>query len=214
MKISPSVLAADMADLKTVLACIDETGCDLVHFDIMDGHFVPNLTYGPPVVRACRPYSKLPFDVHLMVTDPAAYVEALADLDVNLLSFHIEATNFAPRLIGLIREHGMRPSVVVNPQTPLTFIEHVLPMVSNVLVMSVDPGFAGQSFIQTIYQKIESLAAYRDEMELTFTIQVDGGVNEGNISELAGIGVDIVVAGKAYFTSAEPAAFVNTVQSL
>jgi len=214
MKIAPSVLAADMADLKNVVKCIEETGCDLVHFDVMDGHFVPNLTYGPPVVKASRAHTKLPFDVHLMVTDPAAYVPLLEGLDINLLSFHIEATNFAPRLINLIRDAGMRPSVALNPQTPLTYTEHVLPLVSNVLIMSVDPGFAGQSFIKPVYNKIESLAGYREENELTFTIEVDGGVNAGNINELAGIGVDIVVAGKAYFTATEPIAFVNTVQSL
>ncbi|MBN2082619.1 ribulose-phosphate 3-epimerase [bacterium] len=214
MRISPSILAADLADLSTCLKHLEGTGCDMVHFDIMDGHFVPNLTFGPPLVKAARRHTKLPFDVHLMVTNPADYVEPLTGLDIKLLSFQIEATRFAPRLISLIREHDMRPSVVLNPQTPLTAVEHVLPLVANVLIMSVDPGFAGQPFIEQMYAKIEQLNAYREENELVFTIQVDGGVNQNNIDELSAIGVDIVVAGKAFFTCPQPEEFVNRVQSL
>jgi ribulose-phosphate 3-epimerase len=214
MKLAPSVLAADLADLKSVLDMVERAGCDFVHFDVMDGHFVPNLTYGVPLIRDARRHSRLPFDVHLMVTDPADYVELLAGLEVQLLSFHIEAVRFVPRLISLIREHGLRPSVALNPQTPLTDIEHILPLVGNVLVMSVDPGFAGQSFIEQVYAKIENLAAFREENRLVFTIQVDGGVNEGNADELAELGVDIVVAGKAFFTSDDPRGFAHRVQSL
>jgi len=214
MKLAPSVLAADLADLKSALELVERAGCDFVHFDVMDGHFVPNLTYGVPLIRNARKHSRLPFDVHLMVTDPADYIEALAGLDVQLLSFHIEAVRFVPRLIHLIREHGMRPSVALNPQTALTDIEQILPLVGNVLVMSVDPGFAGQSFIDQVYVKIENLAEFREEHKLVFTIQVDGGVNLGNADELASIGVDIVVAGKAFFTADDPRAFTHRVQSL
>jgi len=214
MKLAPSVLAADLADLKPCLRLLEETACDYVHFDVMDGHFVPNLTYGVPLIKDARKHSSLPFDVHLMVTDPAYYIGQLASLDVQILSFHIEAVRFAPRLIRLIREHGMRPSVALNPQTPLTEIEHILPLVGNVLVMSVDPGFAGQDFIEQVYAKIESLAAFRDEHELVFTIQVDGGVNAGNADELAELGVDIVVAGKAFFSCDDPRGFASRVQSL
>lgn len=214
MKLAPSVLAGDLADLKTCLKRVEQAGCDFVHFDVMDGHFVPNLTYGAPLIRDTRKHTGLPFDVHLMVTNPADYVEQLAGLDIQILSFHIEAVRFAPRLIRLIREYEMRPSVALNPQTALTDIEHVLPLVSNVLVMSVDPGFAGQDFIDQVYGKIVSLANYRDEHELVFTIEVDGGVNDGNALELAEIGVDIVVAGKAFFSCDDSSAFARRMQSL
>jgi ribulose-phosphate 3-epimerase len=214
MKIAPSVLAGDLADLNNCLQVVEQAGCDYVHFDVMDGHFVPNLTFGAPLIRNAREHTSLPFDVHLMVTDPADYVEQLAGLDIQILSFHIEAVRFAPRLISLIREHGMRPSVAINPQTPLTAIEQVLPLVGNVLAMSVDPGFAGQAFIEQVYAKIESLADYREEHNLVFTIQVDGGVNEANARELAEIGADIVVAGKAFFGCDDPRAFASSMQAL
>ena len=213
MKIAPSILAADLANLSAVLQELEDTGCDLVHFDIMDGHFVPNLTFGPPLVKCARPHSKLPFDVHLMVEDPAAYIPLLAGLEVKLLSFQIETTNFAPRLIAQIREQGMRPSIALNPQTSLTRIEGILPMVDNVLVMSVDPGFAGQQLIGATFEKIERLMDYREEQQLVFTVQVDGGVNDKNIRELASVGVDIVVAGNAYFNAADPQAFVDAVHA-
>jgi len=214
VKLSPSILAGDLADLRACLHEVEEAGSDYVHFDVMDGHFVPNLTYGVPLIKQARKYSKLPYDVHLMVTNPAFYVLQLADLGVEWLSFHIEAVQFAPRLIGLIREHGMRPVVTLNPQTPLTAIEHVLPLVGGVLMMSVDPGFAGQQFIEPVYAKIENLAAYREEHGLVFNIEVDGGVTEGNLSELANIGVDIVVAGKAFFAAEDKSGFVTKVHAL
>lgn len=214
MKLSPSILAGDLADLRACLREVEEAGSDFVHFDVMDGHFVPNLTFGVSLIKQARKYSKLPFDVHLMVTGPVFYVPQLADLGVEWLSFHIEAVQFAPRLISLIREHGMRPVVALNPQTPLTVIEHVLPLVGGVLMMSVDPGFAGQQFIEPVYAKIENLADYREEHGLVFNIEVDGGVTEGNLSELANIGVDIVVAGKAFFTAEDKHGFATKVHAL
>ena len=209
MRLSPSILAADLADLSAVLKGLEQSGCPLVHFDVMDGNFVPNLTFGPPLIKHARRHCALPFDVHLMVSDPAAYIAQLEGLNVELVSFQIEATNFAPRLIRLIREHGMGPSVALNPQTPLTAIEEILPLVDNVLLMSVDPGFYGQEFIGQTFGKIEKLATFREEHELVFTIQVDGGVNENNLDELARAGVDIVVAGKAYFAAENKAEFVR-----
>lgn len=213
MKLAPSILAADLANLSSVLHELEETGCDLVHFDIMDGHFVPNLTFGPPLVKCARMHSKLPFDVHLMVDDPGAYFPMLAGLTIKTLSFQIETTNFAPRLIKLIREQGMRPSVALNPQTSLNRIEGILPMVDNVLVMSVDPGFAGQQLLGGTFEKVERLIDYREEHELVFTVQVDGGVNDKNIRELASVGVDIVVAGNAYFKADDPQGFVDAVHA-
>ena len=209
MRLAPSILAADLANMPPALEEIRGSGCDLVHFDVMDGHFVPNLTFGPPLVRSARRHTSLPFDVHLMVTNPEKYIEEMIGLEVEILSFQIETTNFAPRLIDEIRRHGIRPSVALNPQTPLTSIEEILPMIDNVLIMSVDPGFAGQRFIREVYYKIEKLSSYRDDNQLVFTIEIDGGVNENNIKELESIGVDIVVAGSAFFNAPDKAHFVR-----
>ena len=213
MKLAPSVLAADLACLRKALAGIAQAGCDYVHFDVMDGHFVPNLTFGPPLIRCARGYSELPFDVHLMVTRPRDYVEPLAGLGVKILSFHIEATHFAPRLIQSIREAGMGPAVALNPQTPAAALNDVLPLVDGVLVMSVDPGFAGQSFIETVWGKIAMLAEMRERLGLKFFIEVDGGVNTANAARLAGLGVDIVVAGKAFFIAPDQAGFASSIHA-
>jgi ribulose-phosphate 3-epimerase len=214
MKIAPSILAADLANIAGELRAMEHAGCDAVHWDVMDGHFVPNLTFGVPVIRASRTATALPFDVHLMVTDPAPYITQLYGLGVTTLSFQLETTHFAPRLFGLIREHGMKPSVVLNPQTPLNTLDEVLESVDNVLLMSVDPGFAGQAFVESVWNKIERLAGLRSQRGLHFTIQVDGGVNADNAARLASLGVDSVVVGKAYFSTADQHQLVQMIHSL
>ena len=213
MRLAPSVLAGDLADLRSELASVEQAGCDYIHFDVMDGCFVPNLTFGPPLVRCARQYTNLPFDVHLMVEQPEQYVAELAGLDVRLLSFHIEATRFAPRLISVIRQAEMGPAVALNPQTPAAALGEILPLIDCVLVMSVDPGFAGQAFIETAWQKIATLAEWRRERSLGFKIEVDGGVCADNLSKLAGLGVDIAVAGKAFFSASDRMAFAAAVHS-
>lgn len=199
MLIAPSILACDLADVRGALEAARLAGCELVHFDIMDGHFVPNLSFGPPLVRSARPHSSLDFDVHLMVTDPAAYIEPLAGLGLKLLSFQIEATNFAPRLISRIRQAGFGAGVVLNPQTPISAISEILHLVDNVLLMSVDPGYGGQSFIGRSWDKIAQLAEARQRGAHAFTIQIDGGAGADNLERLRDSGVDIAVMGSAFY---------------
>jgi ribulose-phosphate 3-epimerase len=213
VRIMPSILAGDLAAVGGELRAMEQAGCDAVHWDVMDGHFVPNLTFGVPVIRAARPHTALPFDVHLMVTDPAEYVPHLQGLGLSYLSFQVETTHFAPRLCTLIRDSGMLPSVVLNPQTPLTVLDELLELVDNVLLMSVDPGFFGQEFIERTYSRIERLATMRAARGLKFLLQVDGGVSADNVGRLAALGVDHVVVGKAYFSAADKADFVQLVHA-
>jgi ribulose-phosphate 3-epimerase len=208
------MLASDLADLRGELAGLAASGVELVHWDVMDGHFVPNLTFGPPLVKLARRCSALEFDVHLMVEQPEDYVAPLAECGVGLLSFQVEATRFAPRLCGLIRQHGMRPSAALCPQTPLASLDHILELVDNVLVMTVDPGFGGQPFIEASWAKLAALRDLRERRGLRFTIEVDGGVGPGNLARLAEHGVDIAVAGTAYFGAEDRAGLVQAAKQL
>jgi len=199
VQIAPSILSADFAALGDALRQAQLAGADWIHIDVMDGHFVPNLTIGPPVVKALRPHSSLPFDVHLMVSQPERLVPAFAAAGADWLSVHWEACPHLHRVVQQIRELGKRPGVVLNPATPPTFLSEILPFVDLVLVMSVNPGFAGQAFIPETVSKVAAIDAARRDRGLDFLIEVDGGVGPANAGDLVRAGADVLVAGTALF---------------
>ena len=200
MKIAPSLLSADFARLDSELKDIEQGGADLVHLDVMDGHFVPNLTFGVPIIKALRPCTKLTFDVHLMTEHPEMYFDDLAKAGADMVSFHAEAAVHHDRLVHAIQEKGMKAGIALNPGTPLSMVEELLPILDFVLIMSVNPGFGGQKFISYSLDKIRRLramanAAGREELD----IEVDGGVNKDNVKALKDAGVTIFVAGSSVF---------------
>lgn len=200
MKIAPSLLSADFANLAYEVKDIEKGGADLVHLDVMDGHFVPNLTFGCPIIKALRKHTTLPFDVHLMTEHPEVYFEDLAKAGVQMVSFHAEAAVHHDRLVHAIQEKGMKAGIALNPGTPLSMIEELLPILDFVLIMSVNPGFGGQKFISYSLDKIRRLkdmakAMHREDLD----IEVDGGVTPDNILALAEAGVTISVAGSSVF---------------
>ena len=199
LKIAPSILSADFARLGDEVKAISEAGADWIHVDVMDGHFVPNLTIGPMVVKALRPWSSLPFDVHLMVTPADPLVEAFAEAGADILSVHPESGPHLLRTLMRIRALGKKAGVVLNPATPLSALDHVLDLTDLVLVMSVNPGFGGQSFIESALPKVEAIAERAAKAGLSIDVEVDGGVDAGNAPRLASAGATVVVAGTASF---------------
>ena len=202
--IAPSILSADFSKLGEEVRSVERAGADWIHVDVMDGHFVPNLTIGPVVVEALRPVTKLPLDCHLMVARPEDWVGPFADAGANLITVHAEATVHLDRLLHSIRERGCKAGVSINPGTSLAMIEEVLELVDLVLVMSVNPGFGGQKFIEGTVSKIERLAEIRGK-DRNFLIEVDGGVKVSNIAMLARAGADVFVAGSAIFDAKDHA---------
>ena len=202
MKVAPSVLSADFGNLKRDVEAICEAGCDFVHVDVMDGHFVPNLTIGPVVVSAIASAATKPLDIHLMVENNTFFVDLFAPLKPEYISFHIEEEKHPHRLIQKIRSLGIKPAIVLNPHTPPEAIEYLLGDLDMVLLMSVNPGFGGQSFIETVLPKAKKLSAMRDKINPACLIEVDGGVTDRNVRLLKDAGVDIVVAGSYVFNHA------------
>jgi ribulose-phosphate 3-epimerase len=194
-----SILASDFAHLADEVAAAERGGGTIVHIDVMDGHFVPNITFGPPVVKALRPITKLPLDCHLMIEDPDDYIPAFAQAGANLISVHQEVCRNLHRTLQHITEHNVLPGVVINPATPVETLIEVLPMVHFVLVMSVNPGFGGQKFLPLAVEKIAYLAALRKQMGLNFRIEVDGGVALDTVASVVQAGADMLVAGSAVF---------------
>jgi len=199
IKVAPSVLSADFGNLQRDIEEICSLGCDLVHVDVMDGHFVPNLTIGPVVVSAIARAATKPLDIHLMVQNNTFFVELFAPLKPEYISFHIEEEKHPHRLIQKIRSYGIKPAIVLNPHTPPEAIEFLLADLDMVLLMSVNPGFGGQSFIESVIPKAQRLNEMRNRLNPNCLIEVDGGVSDKNIESLKNVGVDIVVAGSYVF---------------
>src|SRR5271170_6558083 len=213
-QIIPSILSADFARLADEIGRVERAGVELLHVDIMDGHFVPNLTMGPPVVASIRKVTKLKLDLHLMIEDPDTYAPMFIQAGADLISVHQEACRHLDRTLRMIRSEGARPGVVLNPATPIDTLEDVLDLVDHVLIMSVNPGFGGQEFIPRSLDKIRALAARRREERLNFAIEIDGGVSRDNVETIVRAGCDWLVAGSAVFHSADPAATVKEMQHL
>ena len=204
MKIAPSILSADFAALGEAIARVEAAGADQLHVDVMDGHFVPNLTIGPPVIESVRKRTRLPLDVHLMIEEPERWVEAYVNAGADYLTVHAEACVHLERVLTLIREAGARSGVALNPSTPPEVLEYVLDDLDLVLVMSVNPGFGGQSFIPTAYEKIRRLRVMLADRPVL--ISVDGGVKADNAAALAQAGATVLVAGSAIFGAPDPGA--------
>ncbi|HHN73976.1 MAG TPA: ribulose-phosphate 3-epimerase [Acidobacteria bacterium] len=213
IEICPSVLSADFAHLADEVEKVAAAGADLLHVDVMDGHFVPNLTLGPPIVEALARLGKLPLDVHLMIEQPDRWIEIYARAGARRLSVHQEACPHLHRTLEAIRQAGAEVGVALNPATPLSTITEILPLVDTVLVMSVNPGFSGQRFIDSAIGKVETLAAMVRQAECRPRIQVDGGVGAGNIARLVAAGATSFVAGNAVFGADDPAAAVASLRA-
>jgi ribulose-phosphate 3-epimerase len=211
--ICPSILASDFAKLGQEVAAIEAAGADWVHVDVMDGHFVPNITIGPDVVKALRPHSSLPFDVHLMVAPVDPWLEAYRNAGADILSVHPESGPHLHRTLGRIRQLGAKAGVVFNPGTSLTILEDVIDLVDLVLIMSVNPGFGGQSFIDASYRKIEKARALLDAAGSSAHLQVDGGVTAANAAACVSAGADALVAGTAVFRGG-PDAYAPNIAAL
>jgi ribulose-phosphate 3-epimerase len=204
IELAPSILSADFAHLADQIQAVVEGGATVLHVDVMDGHFVPNITIGPPVVASVRKVTKLPLDCHLMIENPDQYIPAFVDAGADWISVHQEACVHLNRTLDLIERHGAKPGVVINPATPVDTLEEVLDMVHHVLVMSVNPGFGGQKFIPSSLDKVRKLALMRTARNTNFRIEIDGGMAADTIGEAVRAGVEVLVAGNAVFGKGNP----------
>ncbi|EAH6227739.1 ribulose-phosphate 3-epimerase [Campylobacter upsaliensis] len=211
MYVAPSLLSANFLKLEEEIKAVSEAGADLLHIDVMDGHFVPNLTFGPCVLEKISSISSVPLDVHLMVKDVPKFVELFLPLKPKFLSFHIEAEAHPIKLCEYLRTQGIHPAITLNPHTPISSLEHLIEFVDMVLLMSVNPGFGGQKFLPLVYDKIRELRALIEKKQAKVFIEVDGGVNGLNAADLEEAGADILVAGNYIFSSND---YKNAIKSL
>ena len=199
--LAPSLLSADFSSLENAIKQIEENGGSVVHIDVMDGQFVPEITYGQPVIRSIRKLTKLPFDVHLMVEDPEKQIDSFVDAGADWITFHYEATNHAHRLIQMIHERGKLAGVSICPGTPINILSEILKCADIILVMTVNPGWGGQKIIQSCVEKIAELKKIREEKGYNYLISVDGGVNSQTLESVKSAGADIIVSGSAFFNN-------------
>ncbi|WP_453997025.1 ribulose-phosphate 3-epimerase [Bacillus nitroreducens] len=214
IKIAPSILSADFAKLGSEIKDVENGGADYIHVDVMDGHFVPNITIGPLIVEAIRPITDLPLDVHLMIDNPDQYIPEFAKAGADFLTVHVEACPHLHRTIQLIKSHGVKAGVVLNPATPVDTIKHVIEDIDLVLLMTVNPGFGGQKFIHSVLPKIEEVAKMVKDKNLQVEIEVDGGVNEETARLCVEAGANVLVAGSAIYNQEDRKAAIEKIRGL
>ncbi|MEH7388505.1 ribulose-phosphate 3-epimerase [Bacillus sp. JJ1521] len=214
IKIAPSILSADFAKLGEEIKDVENGGADYIHVDVMDGHFVPNITIGPLIVEAIRPITKLPLDVHLMIENPDQYIPSFAQAGADFLTVHVEACPHLHRTIQLIKSHGVKAGVVLNPATPVDTIKHVIEDIDLVLLMTVNPGFGGQKFIHSVLPKIEEVAKMVKEKNLNVEIEVDGGVNQETARLCVDAGANVLVAGSAIYNQEDRKNAIEQIRGL
>lgn len=209
IEIAPSILSANFSCLGTEIEAVERGGADILHVDVMDGHFVPNITIGLPVVKSLSAATRLPIDAHLMISEPGRYAEQFVKAGAKMVSVHVEADAHLHRTLMSIRQTGAKPGVVLNPSTPVVSVEQALPFVDYVLVMSVNPGFGGQQFIKESVEKVRRLRQMIDSRGLNVRIEIDGGIDRTNIETVVAAGADIIVAGSAIFGTSDPESAVK-----
>ena len=204
VQIAPSILSADFSSLGAAVAAVERGGADLIHVDVMDGHFVPNITIGPPVVKSIRRVATVPFDVHLMITDPDRYLDAFAEAGAAMISVHVEVLPHLHRTVHAIKALGLKAGVVLNPSTPIVALEQIAGDVDYVLVMSVNPGFGGQTFIPRSESKVRDVRALLDRAGNAAPVEIDGGIDQHNVARVVSAGARMIVAGSAIFHTPDP----------